>query len=279
MRIVVTAGYSKSLHAVALIHQLSAHGHEVALCLEVRVLDVKRLRFYLRQIGPRKLWQKFLSRFFPNTLRVEGASKEVEPVLEYLHKHNISSQTVSQACKQVGSEHIMVSELNSPKALSALCRLQPDLVVYAGGGILRRQFIESPKLGVLNAHGGPLPCFRGMNAAEWALLHGVRPGITAHYIDTGIDTGPIFFQRTLQDDAWLDKSQMRGWGAQLNVKCLLEAVEGISENRMKATAQNIEDGRQYFVMAEPLLEVLQRWVEQGLTPKMDSEAFNFLDQV
>jgi len=50
---------------------------------------------------------------------------------------------------------------------------------------------EGTAPGVLNVHLGLLPQIRGMSSPEWSLLSGVPVGITFHYMDAGIDTGPI----------------------------------------------------------------------------------------
>ena len=71
-----------------------------------------------------------------------------------------------------------------------------DLVVYAGGGILRKNFIKVPNIGILNAHSGKLPFFRGMNVIEWSLLYNVKPTVTVHMISEGID-GDILFQKSI----------------------------------------------------------------------------------
>jgi methionyl-tRNA formyltransferase len=56
---------------------------------------------------------------------------------------------------------------------------------------LRKQLLEVPRLGVLNAHLGLLPEIRGMSSPEWSLLQHIPVGVTIHFMDTGIDTGPI----------------------------------------------------------------------------------------
>lgn len=58
--------------------------------------------------------------------------------------------------------------------------------------IFKKKFIDNVKYGVLNIHPGPLPFYRGSNHYSHALMNGETwYGITLHYIDTGIDTGPI----------------------------------------------------------------------------------------
>lgn len=51
---------------------------------------------------------------------------------------------------------------------------------------------------VLNIHPSLLPAFPGLKAWEQAVLYGVRfSGCTVHFVDEGMDTGPIILQRTV----------------------------------------------------------------------------------
>jgi len=59
-------------------------------------------------------------------------------------------------------------------------------------------------LGCLNFHAGKLPFYRGRNVINWAIINGEREiGITAHFMDEGIDTGDILLQRT-EPIGWTD---------------------------------------------------------------------------
>jgi folate-dependent phosphoribosylglycinamide formyltransferase PurN len=274
MRLAVTAGYGGSLHAVALIHELAARGHDVAVVLEVRVLNSRRLRFYLRQLGWRKLWHKARSRWRAGS-HAGDLAEETAPILEHLRAQQIPSRRVSQACKATDARLVRVAGLNAARALDALRSADVDLVVYAGGGILRRSFIEIPRLGVLNGHGGPLPCFRGMNVSEWALFHGVRPLVAVHFIDPGIDTGPLLLQRPIPVQPGDSIARVRGVAVRVTVEALLEAVQLVADNAVRAVPQDLPAGRQYFTMADPLLEVVQRWLREGRTPVIDADAFAF----
>jgi phosphoribosylglycinamide formyltransferase-1 len=51
---------------------------------------------------------------------------------------------------------------------------------------------------MLNIHPALLPAFKGLHAQEQALAYGVRwSGCTVHFVDEGIDTGPIIIQRVV----------------------------------------------------------------------------------
>ncbi len=51
----------------------------------------------------------------------------------------------------------------------------------------------------MNVHPALLPAFPGLHAVEQALDHGVRVfGVTVHFVDEGVDTGPIVLQRAVE---------------------------------------------------------------------------------
>ena len=57
--------------------------------------------------------------------------------------------------------------------------------------ILKEEIINSTTLGILNCHPGLLPDFRGCSCVEWAILNDKPVGNTLHWMDVGIDSGPI----------------------------------------------------------------------------------------
>jgi hypothetical protein len=66
-----------------------------------------------------------------------------------------------------------------------------DVAIQGGVGIIKPRLIATPRLGILNVHPGRLPQYRGCSCPEWAVLHGEPVYATAHFIDAGVDTGPV----------------------------------------------------------------------------------------
>ncbi len=75
----------------------------------------------------------------------------------------------------------------------------PQLVVLAGYmALLTPGFLARFPGAVVNVHPALLPAFPGLRAVEQALEHGVRVvGVTVHFVDEGVDTGPIILQRAI----------------------------------------------------------------------------------
>ena len=72
-----------------------------------------------------------------------------------------------------------------------------QLVVLAGYmQLLSAAFVRRFANRIINLHPALLPAFPGIGAIEKALEHGVRiTGVTIHYVDEGVDSGPILLQR------------------------------------------------------------------------------------
>lgn len=78
-----------------------------------------------------------------------------------------------------------------------LRRLQPELIVSAGFmKILGQEVLASYMGRIINTHPALLPRFPGAHAVRDALQAGVlETGATVHFVDAGIDTGPIIMQQ------------------------------------------------------------------------------------
>jgi phosphoribosylglycinamide formyltransferase-1 len=83
--------------------------------------------------------------------------------------------------------------------VKALQDAKVDLVVLAGFmRILKGDFLRTFKDRVINIHPALLPSFPGLESWKQALDYGVKfTGVTVHFVDQGIDTGPIIAQETV----------------------------------------------------------------------------------
>ena len=89
--------------------------------------------------------------------------------------------------------------------IAAMQQAQVDWIVLAGFmRILKGDFLRAFPERVVNIHPALLPSFPGLEAWKQALDYGVKvTGCTVHFVDQGIDTGPILAQQTvpvLDDD-------------------------------------------------------------------------------
>ncbi|WP_028852165.1 phosphoribosylglycinamide formyltransferase [Thermocrispum municipale] len=82
----------------------------------------------------------------------------------------------------------------------AVAAYRPDLVVSAGFmKLLGPRFLEKYDSRVVNSHPALLPSFPGMHAVRDALAAGVSvTGTTVHFVDAGVDSGPIIARRSVE---------------------------------------------------------------------------------
>lgn len=82
-----------------------------------------------------------------------------------------------------------------------------EAVVLAGFmRVLTATFLEAYPLRIINTHPSLLPAFPGLAAPAQAIEHGVKvSGCTIHFVEAGVDSGPIIAQRSVdvlpEDDA------------------------------------------------------------------------------
>lgn len=90
-------------------------------------------------------------------------------------------------------------EAYEQEILGRLQEKNVELVVLAGYMRIITPVLVEPFEGrMVNIHPSLLPSFPGVNAIGQALEHGVKvTGVTVHYVDGGLDSGPIIAQRTL----------------------------------------------------------------------------------
>ena len=74
------------------------------------------------------------------------------------------------------------------------------LVVMAGYmQLVGGEFLSRFPGGVINVHPALLPAFQGLDAVGQALAYGVKVfGVTVHFVDEGMDTGPVILQRSIE---------------------------------------------------------------------------------
>jgi methionyl-tRNA formyltransferase len=110
-----------------------------------------------------------------------------------------SDSTLSELAKEAGITVKSPAAVNAWEFVEWVRSLEPELnISMSYDQILRRPIIDSAPSGFINCHAGKLPCYRGRNVINWAIINNEKEiGLTVHYVDEGIDTGDIILQRTV----------------------------------------------------------------------------------
>ncbi|WP_429747683.1 phosphoribosylglycinamide formyltransferase [Bacillus salipaludis] len=117
----------------------------------------------------------------PNALAVTKAKNASIPVFSFQSKDYPGKLTYEQ------------------EVLEKLTNLQVDFIILAGymrllGPVLLKAYDGK----IINVHPSLLPAFKGKDAIGQALDYGVKvTGVTVHFVDEGMDTGPIIAQESV----------------------------------------------------------------------------------
>jgi phosphoribosylglycinamide formyltransferase 1 len=114
------------------------------------------------------------------------------------------------------------------------------LVVLAGYmELLGAAFLERFPGAVINVHPSLLPAFPGLGAVEQALAYGVKLfGVTVHFVDAGVDTGPVILQAAVEVARPSSPEDVLGALRPLEHELLPRAVRLFAEGALAPDPQN-----------------------------------------
>jgi phosphoribosylglycinamide formyltransferase 1 len=123
-----------------------------------------------------------------------------------------------------------------------------DLVVLAGYmQLLAAGFLARFPDRVINVHPALLPSFPGLGAVEQALAYGVKVfGVTVHFVDGGVDSGPVILQRAIELPDARDRASV------------LEHLHPIEHELLPQAVRLIARGAVGFDPANPRRVVIER---------------------
>jgi phosphoribosylglycinamide formyltransferase-1 len=136
----------------------------------------------------------------PATIAIVLSDVEGAGILQHAKERNIPARFIPP-----GKFRTKLDEDAERAYVEALRGARVDLVALAGFmRVLKGDFLRAFEGRIVNIHPSLLPSFPGLEAWKQALDHGVKAtGCTVHFVDAGVDAGPIIGQQTvpvLDDD-------------------------------------------------------------------------------
>ncbi|MDD2889055.1 MAG: formyltransferase family protein [bacterium] len=151
---------------------------------------------------------------------------------------------------------------NTIQTINILKMLSPDILILGQTGIVKKEILEIPKLGTLNAHPGILPFYRGIDCWKWAVYNNEfdKIGCSVHWVDTGVDTGNIIAVKrndiSNPDFACIENT--------LYDNCILllsNVLQRLKTSYIEGTKQEKETGKQYYKMSKKLEKTVKDKLE------------------
>jgi methionyl-tRNA formyltransferase len=136
---------------------------------------------------------------------VRGLLGEGHSILGVVIRSRPSESSLAQVARANSIPVFQPDKVNSNEFVETIKGLGADLALSVSyNQVLRRPLLDTIPLGFINFHAGKLPWYRGRNVINWAIINGEEEiGLTAHFMDEGIDTGDIIMQCSVPIN-WID---------------------------------------------------------------------------
>lgn len=170
------------------------------------------------------LWRLFEPSGFFKTLRITCYQK----IISFLRLTGTryDKRSIQGIALEKNIPLLFVDKLHSPKFYHTLKEYDPDIIINQSEQIIQKELLSIPKIGILNRHASLLPHFRGRVGSFWA--HAEKSpeyGVTIHFVDEKIDSGPIVLQKKYALDPSLSYTSILDALFQLSVPLMLEALK------------------------------------------------------
>ncbi|MDB5222724.1 MAG: formyl transferase [Chitinophagaceae bacterium] len=161
-----------------------------AIILEEPVSKKEFLKKRVKKLGLWKVAGQILFQLFvPKILEIGSKKRKKEILLKY----NLDDSALP------GEKIIHVKSVNDKECRDSLQKIHPDIVLVNGTRIISAHILNSIPARFINIHAGITPQYRGVHGGYWALVNNDKEncGVTVHFVDTGIDTGKIIYQKRI----------------------------------------------------------------------------------
>tara|TARA_Y100000034_G_C6906353_1_gene420744 strand:+ start:3371 stop:4087 length:717 start_codon:yes stop_codon:yes gene_type:complete len=160
-----------------------------------------------------------------------------------------------------------VTKHNSSHCEDIIKSLNLDIGIVLGARIIKQNIIDAFNIGIVNMHPGILPQNRGLDNLKWAILKGMKQGVTSHLIDSKIDRGRFIDCQEIpiyKDDTLVDlflRLQMK------EQKMMIEAIDRLKDIGSITELELLGDGKNYHRAVPPekeslLIEEFKKYLER-----------------
>ena len=100
---------------------------------------------------------------------------------------------------ELGADFLFTKHVNSSKVINLIKKNEPDIAISVNWKtIIGQEVINSFPYGILNAHAGDLPRYKGNAVRNWAIIAGEKEMVlTIHFMTTALDAGPILLKKKI----------------------------------------------------------------------------------
>jgi folate-dependent phosphoribosylglycinamide formyltransferase PurN len=200
---------------------------------------------------------------FPNTVAIvnESPFRHATDAPESMLKHFADFESTEnqyfleyvEQNKQILEERVVktirADSVNNSETVEFIGKLNPRVIVMHGPGIIKPPLIKAFPQRIINLHSGLLPYYKGVGTNVFPIINGEPEyiGMSAYFIDEGIDTGPVILQGRPTIEESDDSHTIGCKNVYLGVELLTRVMTRFLDNgAIPSLVQDSQQGRCYY---------------------------------
>jgi folate-dependent phosphoribosylglycinamide formyltransferase PurN len=185
-----------------------------------------------------------------------GIPPDVRKSVKRLLPASVSEDILTKAATKRGIPIERVEKHSSQQTRDILERYKISYVLLATSNwLIKEPILSMPNTKVINAHCAKLPQHRSLDALPWSVLEKDNVGLTTHFVDAGIDTGPILRFLEVEPQPRDNLISLRQRVNSKMPELFWESIKGLSERTITPVPQIESEGVHHRPMTvEQLLE-------------------------
>lgn len=193
---------------------------------------------------------------------VSGRGSNLQAIIDSIQKGYIKNATINVVISNKASAYALERARNhgidavfldpgeydrdeyDRAILNVLSQYDTDLLLLAGYfRLLGNEIIKAYRNRIMNIHPSLLPAFKGLHAQKQAFEYGVKvAGCTVHFVDEGLDSGPIIIQKCVPVLAGDTEETLTARILEQEHVIYPEAVRLFTEGKLKIEGRNVVTG-------------------------------------
>jgi folate-dependent phosphoribosylglycinamide formyltransferase PurN len=193
-------------------------------------------------------WRESAKRLLPKSLfsnksPVVREAKRLNVPVEYVEKHS------------------------SPETRAVLEKHAINFVLLTSSNwLIKEPLLSMADTRVINAHCARLPAHRSLDSLPWSIVDNDKIGLTTHFVDAGIDTGPILVFLEVQPEPGDNLTSLRARVNEKMPEAFVQSILGLRDKTIVPRPQKPEDGVHHAPMTVDQLlnaeQLLQERIRQ-----------------
>ncbi len=216
-----------------LFHSLENDFEIEAIILEKPVAASELIKKRIKKFGWWAVTGQLLFQFSVAKILQKTSSKRKKEILQ---KYGLENSRLPRG------KILNVSSVNSDECIKLIKEINPELVIVNGTRIISKSVLNATAVKFMNIHAGITPKYRNVHGGYWANVNNdlENCGVTVHFVDEGIDTGNIIFQKKI---LITEKDNFATYPIlQLaeGIICLKEAIKNYFDDNLTLQKNNLE---------------------------------------